>query len=283
MASQMRLGLGVLFLISLSVVLLQCGESNAEPPDTASPSPTASPTTEPATPPAKPATATPEPTPDPFASDRVSCTEEVLADPDRHYDVSPEVLRRYRPALKARAVADRKRHIDVLADVMKRYKAALESSPAVIGVGVGEVRWEAGRGTLRPGIIVLAHSQLIEGDQNSASFVPSMLEGCEVAVHLSHIELDERITCTEQLKADRRAFWAALENVAGRNERAMRAHPGVVGGKGVGYPGESDEVGIIVSIDPDFVTSELDPRDLIPHTVEGCPVFVRIIEETTAL
>ena len=143
----------------LATVALSCGASEAEPIVLDSPTPVASPTAEPATPTAEPATATPEPTPDPFASDRISCTEEVLTDPIRHNEILKEVLRRHQQALGA--------------------------IPGVHGFGIGVVRKD-GVDTGERGIKVGFDIELDAKDPEAKSLIPSSLEGCQVHLEVTN-------------------------------------------------------------------------------------------------
>ena len=189
-------------------------------------------------------------TPDPFASDRIRCTPEV--------------------------VADRDWHIDVLIEVWHAYKDDLKVNTGVIGAGVGNTREADGREGV-PAIIVVVHAVLEPGEVDPRTLLPTVLQGCEVAVTQSDIERDTRSTCefgaTHQLLVD----------VRERHRESIRAYPGVVGaGQGLtpdAFRGEFEEghMGLIFNVRMEFVNELFDARDLVPKTVEGCTVFPQLM------
>jgi hypothetical protein len=140
--------------------------SDAETVVVDSPTPVTTATTEPATPTAEPATATPESTPDPFASNRVSCTREV--------------------------VADRERHLEVLNDIVERYESAIYAIEGVNGIGAGPVRI-SGEKTGDHGIIVLVPSQFPRELPDPRDAIPTTIEGCIVNVQIADfVDLKQR-------------------------------------------------------------------------------------------
>ena len=98
-------------------------------------------------------TPVPTPTPDPFASDRISCTEFVMA--------NKEV------------------HVKALLDVFSRYESKLKAIPGVHGVGIGDERVDGVRIFSQLVIIVL----LDEADVDDR--IPQTIEGCGVDQQVS--------------------------------------------------------------------------------------------------
>ena len=96
------------------------------------------------------------PTPAAFeADDRISCTDEVKADP--------------------------KRHTEVLIEVKNRYRDLLSAIPNVNGLGVGVV-YRDGERTDEFGIIVHFPAALLPSENELRVLVPSAIEGCTVSV-----------------------------------------------------------------------------------------------------
>lgn len=69
-----------------------------------------------------------------------------------------------------------------------------------------------------------------------------------------------------------------LTEVKERHADSLLAVPGVTG-VGVGVIREdgmlTDELGIVVYVDPKFLQERSDFRDLIPSSIEGCRIDVR--------
>jgi hypothetical protein len=105
------------------------------------------------------ATVAPTATPDPFASDRISCTPEVLANKEAR--------------LKA------------LLDVRSRYRPILMEIPGVGGVGIGDERVDGVRIFDQPVIIVFVD----EADVDDR--IPQTIEGCPVDQQVLQVELVE--------------------------------------------------------------------------------------------
>ena len=89
-------------------------------------------------------------------------------------------------------------------------------------------------------------------------------------------ETDDRISCTDEVKADRKRHVQVLREVKDRHPEVLEI-PGV-NGYGAGSifrDGErTDELGIIITVDSEFPPEEVDPDDLIPSHLEGCVVSV---------
>ena len=141
---------GVFALAAMTVVIAQCGPPGEQ--DTAIPN-TSAPqvVTETATPPAQSAetSASIE-----WGEGTISCTEEV--------------------------VADRDRHVEVLFEVRERHElGSLLAVEGVWGLGVGRVRKD-GKNTGELGIIVHAYRQAAPNGADPWDAIPSMIEGCIV-------------------------------------------------------------------------------------------------------
>ncbi|MBM3948233.1 MAG: hypothetical protein FJ312_03145 [SAR202 cluster bacterium] len=101
--------------------------------------------------------------PDPFASDRVSCTEQVKNSPSIHSEVLKEARERYREALRA--------------------------VEGVVGLGIGYV-YEGAKRTDGIGIIVYASGKRVaEGLPNPDDSIPDVIEGCTIDVQFTDPEL----------------------------------------------------------------------------------------------
>ena len=81
-------------------------------------------------------------------------------------------------------------------------------------------------------------------------------------------------------------YFDVLKDAKRRHRDSLWAIPGV-NGLGVGSPPgvdhgrrDADAIGITVSVDPDQVTIESDPRNHVPSSIEGCKVSAWLGKET---
>ena len=258
----------------ITVVTLSCGSPEAELVVTETPTLTAAGHR------AEVATAMPEPTPDPFASNRISCTEEVMA--------------------------DRETHLVVLKGVKKRYSGAFWSIPGVVGVGIGVLRvppvksdvlginvafdYKTFQSAFNPRSMV---QPPVESEDDPRGRIPPFLEGCSIypliinlesvlgpqylagydkavsdaakgAACFGHVDEGEPCACTRELAKDRLKMLNVLEVVESRHERRLGAT--VPGLAAVLNDHDREPPGIRV------VTREEESLGLIPDYLEGCPV-----------
>ncbi|MBM3945097.1 MAG: hypothetical protein FJ317_06365 [SAR202 cluster bacterium] len=116
------------------------------------------------------ACATPEPSLSQFASDRISCTPEEMA--------------------------DTRRHQEVLLEVRDRYRNELVGLPHAIGAGVGLLADKNGELTKEIGIVVGYRKEDVErlGTAATIDRLPKTLEGCKVGWYVTDPVRDFRET-----------------------------------------------------------------------------------------
>ena len=228
----------------LATVALSCGGTEAEPVVVDTPARVASPTAEPATPTAEAATATPEPTPDPFASDRISCTEEVTANREAYFDALEEVKERYSDRFSQEIP-------DVTVEVARHPDWTHE--------------WEGRSLVERYGI------RLHVRDSDSLDLIPDSIEGCPV-FGWSPDWGGDRVSCTEEVMGDRQRHSDVLKEVRRRYRDVLYSITGVLG-SGIG---DVDEDGIRVHFDIEVDAEPPTFRRLIPMLIEGCKVSVKV-------
>jgi hypothetical protein len=93
-----------------------------------------------------------------WGGDKVSCTEEV--------------------------VADRDRHIEVLREVIDAYYTSFRALPGLVGLGAAPI-YANGENTGKVGIEVMIDSEL-PPEQFESLMIPSEIEGCKVFIRRGH-------------------------------------------------------------------------------------------------
>ena len=149
---------GVFALAAMTVVIAQCGppgEQDTAIQDTSAPQVV----TETTTPPAQSAetSASIE-----WGEGTISCTEEV--------------------------VADRERHIEVLIEVKTRHQIELSKIPGVVGIGAGWAHEDGKRNRDVLTINVGVSPDTLDDEADPWDLVPSTIEGCKVSVYWSRTE-----------------------------------------------------------------------------------------------
>ena len=152
-------GLGHVFaLAAMSVLIAQCGppgEQDTAIPDTSAPRVV----TETASPLAQSAETSAS---NQWGEGTISCTEEV--------------------------VADRERHIEVLIEVKTRHQIELSKIPGVVGIGAG---WAIEDGKSNRDVLAIRvglSPEAFEAEIDSRGLIPMTIEGCKVSVYLTDTE-----------------------------------------------------------------------------------------------
>ena len=84
-------------------------------------------------------------------------------------------------------IADRDRHIEVLIEVRDRHRDELMAVPGVNGLGVGIV-YEDGQRSDKLGVVVYIDTQIPSDQRHPSDVIPARLEGCIVSIRASDVQ-----------------------------------------------------------------------------------------------
>jgi hypothetical protein len=92
----------------------------------------------------------------------------------------------------------------------------------------------------------------------------------------------DQISCTPEVLGNRLQLATVLGEVYDRYRSSLAALPGTMG-MGVGSIQKdgvsTSEQGIVIYFDVDFDSEEPQYRELVPTTLEGCPVHVKLVKK----